>query len=297
MPLEIRRLLTSETWVLGTPEERCAALCLWMESWHQVPAASLPDNARMLAHLSGAGARWEKVAAHALRGWIKCEDGRLYHPVVAEKARDAWARKERQRERSRKANAARWGSTPSGTPHRIHEEGTSIPEHEHGGVLDASHKDPTRIPQGVQQGSNDDPKGQGQGQGELREGSETTSRAVAAAASPAAEPPPDARTALWTEGLGRLRRLTGKPDRPARALLGQFCRAAGDDCALVASLLHEAEAARIGDPIPWLQAAIRTRTGAREPARKPTALSQWADLMQPAETAFDFDAEAEEIRH
>lgn len=109
MPLEVRRLLTSETWLLGSAEEKCAALTLWCEAWHQVPASSLPDNDKMLAHLSQSGARWKKVKAHVLRSWVKCSDGRLYHPVVAEKALESWAKKEAQRERSRKANDARWG--------------------------------------------------------------------------------------------------------------------------------------------------------------------------------------------
>jgi len=109
--------------------------------------------------------------------------------------------------------------------------------------------------------------------------SETTSRHVDAVASPAATAPPDARSALWTEGLTRLRRLTGKPDRAARALLGQLCAAASDDCALVGSLLHEAEAARVGDPVPWLQAAIRTRTGERTSAAKPSRFAFLADAM------------------
>lgn len=77
-----------------------------------------------------------------------------------------------------------------------------------------------------------------------------------------AEPPPpaDARTALWTEGLARLRRLTGASDRSARAMLGRLCRDARDDCALVSCLLFEAERDRPGDPSAWLVAAIRSRT-------------------------------------
>ena len=89
MPLDCNRLLTSETWVLGSAEEKVAALTLWMKSWHQVPAGSLPDNDKMLSHMSEAGARWPKLRDHALRGWVKCDDGRLYHPVVCEKAREA----------------------------------------------------------------------------------------------------------------------------------------------------------------------------------------------------------------
>jgi hypothetical protein len=163
MPLDVRRLLTSETWVLGSHAERVAAISLWCEAWHQVPAASLPDNDRMLAHLSGAGNSWKKVKDHALRGWVKCTDGRLYHPVVAEKARDAWAKKEIQRERSRKANAARWGNH-RGNDDAGSTEGGSIPQAIPEDVLCASQTIPQAIPQGFLEASPNDPKGQGEGE-------------------------------------------------------------------------------------------------------------------------------------
>lgn len=108
MQLEIKRLLGSETWILGTGDERAAAIALWLESWHQVPAASLPDNDRMLAHLSQSKA-WKRVKEHALRGWVKCSDERLYHPVVAEKSLEAWIEKLLNRLSGSTGNAKRWG--------------------------------------------------------------------------------------------------------------------------------------------------------------------------------------------
>jgi len=107
MPIDCNRLLTSETWVLGTAEEKVASLTLWMKSWHQVPAGSLPNNEKMLAHMSEVGARWPKVRDHALRGWIKCSDGRLYHPVVCEKATEAWQMKLARKSRTEAARAAK----------------------------------------------------------------------------------------------------------------------------------------------------------------------------------------------
>lgn len=106
IPLEFSRLFKSDTWVLGTPEEKVAALHLWCASWHERPAASLPDDDRMLAHLSASGQRWKKLKLHALRGWVKCSDGRLYHPVVAEKACTAWREKLAHRARTHKARVA-----------------------------------------------------------------------------------------------------------------------------------------------------------------------------------------------
>lgn len=100
MPLDVVRLRDSDIAALSTAEEFRAAVLLWCASWHQVPAASLPDDDRVLAQLAGYGrvvTEWRKVRTGALRGWVTCADGRLYHPVVAEKARDAWAAKHEQR--------------------------------------------------------------------------------------------------------------------------------------------------------------------------------------------------------
>src|SRR5262245_52020470 len=107
MPLDVHRLLTSETWIEAASEPRLshALLSLWCASWHQVPAASLPDNDRVLSHLAMCDRQtWESLKAKALRGWVKCSDGLFYHPVVAEKAREAWEMKwdraDRAKERS-----------------------------------------------------------------------------------------------------------------------------------------------------------------------------------------------------
>ena len=100
MPLDVVRLRDSDIAAKSTGDEfRCAVL-LWCASWHQVPAASLPDDDEVLAKLAGYGRvvkEWRKVREGALRGWIKCDDGRIYHPVVAEKANEAWASKLEQR--------------------------------------------------------------------------------------------------------------------------------------------------------------------------------------------------------
>lgn len=107
MPVDCTRLLTSETWMLGTAEQKVAAFTLWAKSWHQVPAGSLPSHDKMLEVMSEAGPAWKRVREHALRGWVKCSDGRLYHPVVAEKANESWRLKLAQRARTEAARAAK----------------------------------------------------------------------------------------------------------------------------------------------------------------------------------------------
>jgi hypothetical protein len=107
MPLDVQRLLDSDLFVTATGDEFKAAVALWCKSWSQVPAASLPDDDRILADYSRAGARWKKVRDIALSGWSKANDGRLYHAVVAEKAREAWTARIAQRARTEAARAAR----------------------------------------------------------------------------------------------------------------------------------------------------------------------------------------------
>ena len=107
MPLDITRLFDSDFYVHSTGDEFKAAVTLWGKAFLQVPAGSLPDDDRVLAHLSNAGAKWKKVRTMALRGFVKCLDGRLYHPTVCEKALDAWKARLSQRDRTEKARAAR----------------------------------------------------------------------------------------------------------------------------------------------------------------------------------------------
>ena len=108
MPLDIDRLLNSETWILADDSEKVASMTLWLKSWSLIPAASIPNNDKMLAHLSGMGTKWKKVKEHALRGWVDGGDGRLYHHVVAEKALEAWIEKLANAISGAQGNAKRW---------------------------------------------------------------------------------------------------------------------------------------------------------------------------------------------
>lgn len=85
MPLDVTRLLDSDMFAETTGDEFKAAVALWCKSWTQIPAGSLPNKDLVLAHLSGNAAKWKRIKAGAMRGWILCSDDRWYHPVVAEK--------------------------------------------------------------------------------------------------------------------------------------------------------------------------------------------------------------------
>ncbi|MBY0391729.1 MAG: YdaU family protein [Novosphingobium sp.] len=113
MPIDIVRLFGSRFHAVASDAEWRAGITLWLKSFHQVPAASIPDDEVELARLAEFGRdlkSWRKVRTVALHGWVKCNDGRFYHPVVAEKAAEAYRKKEFYRDRSKKANAKRWGN-------------------------------------------------------------------------------------------------------------------------------------------------------------------------------------------
>ena len=113
MPIEVERLFGSEFHVRASDFEWRAGVTLWLKSFHQVPAASLPDDDVALARLAELGRdvrTWRRIRRKALRGWVRCRDGRIYHRVVAEKALEAWIEKLAQRKSGGIANAKRWGA-------------------------------------------------------------------------------------------------------------------------------------------------------------------------------------------
>ncbi len=110
MPLYIERLQKSKAWLVckRKPELAFHMLNLWMRAWHEVPAGSIEDDDDVLADAAMCEPRrWGKVKADVLRGWVRCADGRLYHPVVAEFATQAWQERIGFRERTAKARQAK----------------------------------------------------------------------------------------------------------------------------------------------------------------------------------------------
>lgn len=131
MPLHVARLRDSDLAAEANPEACWYAVLLWSASWHQIPAASLPDNETILARLCGLGRDLKTFRKHrdeAMRGFVKCSDGRLYHPVVAEQALESWVKRQAYQERkaarheiAKKAADARWSrmqEQPEGTASR-----------------------------------------------------------------------------------------------------------------------------------------------------------------------------------
>jgi hypothetical protein len=293
IPLDVKRLLTSETWILGTGDERSAAIALWLESWHQVPAASLPDNDRMLEHLSQSKS-WKKVKEHALRGWSRCSDSRLYHPVVAEKALEAWVEKLLNSLSGSTGNAKRWGIAidTDGIAARVVEaskllaniapQSKTLRKKQVLSIASGSPPDQSKIaprpsePSGGE--SSGDRNRQGQGQGY------TQPNGCDADASQPTEIPPGltAEQAVFQVAVPWLVER-GVPDRNARSLMGAARKQLGDDgaWALAQQFMQEKPV----EPAAWISAAInaRIKTGQKRPnkqealeARNHEIAHQWA---------------------
>lgn len=111
MPLDVGRLRDSDLAGHQNPEVFRTSVISWCVAWHQLPAASLPDDDAKLARLFGLGRDiegWQSIReAGGLYGWVKCSDGRLYHPIVAEKAVEAWAVAKKNKGRTAAATKAR----------------------------------------------------------------------------------------------------------------------------------------------------------------------------------------------
>jgi uncharacterized protein YdaU (DUF1376 family) len=98
MPLHVARFRDSDLVAERSLEEVGAATLLWSAAWHQVPAASLPDSDAVLARIVGRDvAKFRRIKAGALHGYVLCSDGRLYHPLSAREAKTAWQSKLEQR--------------------------------------------------------------------------------------------------------------------------------------------------------------------------------------------------------
>lgn len=112
MSIDIVRLFGSRFHAVASDAEWRAGMTLWLKSFHQRPAGSLPADDVELCRLAEFGRdleTWRRVKDMALHGWYRCADNRLYHDVVAVHVNDIAAKHQTYASRARKASAARWG--------------------------------------------------------------------------------------------------------------------------------------------------------------------------------------------
>ena len=94
MPFHGVKMFGSEFYVKTSDAEFRAGMKLLWVAWTQVPAGSLPDDDDALCLFADLGrdlAGWRKLRGRVLTGWLKCNDGRLYHPFLCKQAMVALA--------------------------------------------------------------------------------------------------------------------------------------------------------------------------------------------------------------
>ena len=229
LQIDVVRLFGSEFHALASDAAWRAGVTLWMKSWHQVPAGSLPDDDGQLARLAELGRdtkAFRKIKTEALRGWQQCSDGRLYHKVVAEKALGAWLDKLAQRLSSGAGNAKRWKIKfdPSEIEQQIDDAV---------GMLKAIDPASRRIAKAVRKRSQRDPDGtperipsgsQGEGEGSYTVGKPT-------AAVPIDEPSDDPGKSLFDQGTALLI-SKGRSETSSRSIIAKFQRDFGNPAVL-----------------------------------------------------------------
>lgn len=99
--------------------------------------------------------------------------------------------------------------------------------------------------------------------GEERKGGDTIPEANASGA----DAPDDPRKRLFSTGLTKLARMTGKGPDACRSFVGKCLKAASDDAIVVLGLIDDAERNRVVDPSAWIAARLKPATG--PPAGKP----------------------------
>lgn len=281
MELDVRRLRDSKFASTPNGDAFRAGLMLWCAAWHQVPAASLPDDDVELANLAGYGRmpisvkEWKKVRAEALYGFLKCSDGRLYHPVIAEKAIAAYASKEKYAygkfcDRMRKENARREkeGKPVFGIPTQEQWKSGAYP---HGIPPDSD-----RIPPEIDTASIGNPSGiplRGNGTEQNGEGTEITS--VTDVTGGAAAKPVEQWTKdeLWHAGKSLLHAGgEGLPLRQCGSFVGKLVKDYGDQ--IVIDAVRAAVVTRPADPVEYLKATCMRAKGQRGAVNRQEALEQ-----------------------
>lgn len=265
-PIYRARLFGSGFHARATDAEWRAGVTLWLKSWDQVPAGSLPDDDIDLCRLAELGRdlkAWGRIKAGAIRGWEKASDGRLYHPTVAEVVLEAWEKRAKASRKGKAGASKRWGT----------------------GIASAIAPDST----GTGQAMPGDSKGR---EGKGKEGKSSVPSEQAAPAAPVPPPPAgpvdeaapglplaepeefpeiplnlvqpeggDWSKALFRQGLTWLASATGKHPKALRGLVGGWLKTAQQDHREVFERMADAQRMGIAEPIAFITQGLAVRHG------------------------------------
>jgi hypothetical protein len=255
-PIFRARLFGSSFHARASDGEWRAGVTLWLKSWDQTPAGSLPDDdieLCRLAELARDLKTWKKVKAGALRGWILCSDSRLYHPVVAEGVNNALDAKTAQREKTMKARIAALEkklkeATDSNQKVSLTEEIRKLSQ---ALSLSQSQKDVVSVTESKRR----EEKGR-------EEKGLDSSVPVGTGGKPPVPKLTDPAEIIFGYGLSMLTNA-GTVEKTARSFLGGLRKSHGD--AALIDALRECAKARALQPLEWLAAALPPNASGTKP--------------------------------
>lgn len=268
-PLFRSRLFGSSFHARATDAEWRAGVTLWLKSWDQVPAGSLPDDdveLCRLAELARDVKGWKRVKEGALRGWVTCSDGRLYHPVVAEGVNNAIDHKVKQRLKTSKARIAALEKHLKEA--KTDDERARLTEE----IKRVQQSLSQGLPQGLSQTLTLNPsegKGEERGRGK-GEGLDSSAPTGAGAAAPPDPPKPAAeltRVELWAAGKSLLAEQ-GMPTAQCGTFVGKLVKDFDD--ALVVEAVRITVVAQPADAASYLKATCLQLAGRRPKAGRLT---------------------------
>lgn len=248
-PLFRARLFGSRFNAKATDSEWRAGVTLWLKSWDQFPAGTLPDDDDELAYLAAVPLdRWKAIKGMAMHGWVLCQDGRLHHAVVAEGILEAWAARKKAIERGAAGAAKRWGRKVK-SQNRQSNGASNAPA--------------------IEQASSKHSNGEGQGEGKKV----TPAPSGAAFEGPSS---PDDKTWVFNEGAHAIAQLTSKPIARAKSLVGKWLKDLSENAGQLRGIIEDTAIKKPGDPVSWITASVQARKGgAPQPPDEAEAIWKW----------------------
>lgn len=247
IPLQIMRLRRSKAWLAAkrNPSLAFYMINLWTASWHEIPAASLEDDDDMLAEFAMCDpVKWDKLRVAILRGWVKCSDGRLYHPTVAEKAIEAWNSKLDQRWRTECARIKKHNDR-----HKTNLPRPTFDEWVESGCPSGQRLPVPRDNSGTEDGQGRETRSKREGEGQ-RQGD---SIIPVPNGTGGAGAPLDSNDAIWQVAIPWMIER-GCQESKIRSLLGGAVKAMGADAAWV--LAQSCMEAKALNPVEYIAAGI-----------------------------------------
>jgi hypothetical protein len=255
-PILRSRLFGSSFHARTTDSEWRAGVTLWLKAWEQVPAGSLPDDdieLCRLAELARDLKTWKKLKAGAMRGWVMCSDGRLYHQVVAEVVRNALDAKTAQRDKTLKARIAALQKALKETSDS--DKQVSLTEEIRKLSLSLSQKNLASVTGSVTGSDTESKRREEKG----REGNSLSEANASGGKPPRLTDPAEI---IFGYGLSMLVNA-GTPEKQARSFLGGLRKEHGD--AALIDKLRDCAKARALQPLEWLAAALPPHSSGQKP--------------------------------